>query len=80
MLGSAGKGHPARWRPRATVDIAVSQPGTAGNTTVIVQTVAGRDGSFRAVVPNPARPEHPHLSVTAGGHATGWAQQTVTGS
>ena len=45
--------------PGATVDIAVSQPGTKGNTTVIVQTVAG-DGSFRAVVrPRPARASSP---------------------
>jgi len=45
--------------PDETVDIAVGQPGTAGNTTVIVQAAAGSDGSFRAVVPTPARPEHP---------------------
>ena len=66
--------------PGATVDIAVGQPGTPGNTTVIVQTVAGSDGSFRAVVPTPSGQSILTVSVTAGGHATGWAQQTVTGN
>jgi glucoamylase len=66
--------------PGATVDIAASQPGTKGNTTVIVQTVAGSDGSFHAVVPTPPGQSILTVSVTAGGHATGWAQQTVTGN
>ena len=64
--------------PGATVDIAVGQPGTPGNTTVIVQTVAGSDGSFHAVVPTPSGQSILTVSVTAGGHATGWTQQTVT--
>ena len=43
---------------------------------MILQAVAGSDGSFHAVVPTP-----PGQSiVTAGSHATGWAQQTVTGN
>ena len=66
--------------PGATVDIAVGQPGTPGNTTVIVQAVAGSDGSFHAVVPTPPGQSILTVSVTAGGHATGWAQQTVTGN
>ena len=66
--------------PGATVDIAVSQPGTPGNTTVIVQAVAGPDGSFHAVVPTPSGQSILTVSVTAGGHATSWAQQTVTGN
>jgi glucoamylase len=65
--------------PGATVDIAVGQPGTAGNTTVIIQTVAGSDGSFHAVVPTPSGQSILTVSATAGSHATGWAQQTVTG-
>jgi len=36
------------------------------------------DGSFRAVVPTPAGQSILTVSVTAGAHATGWAQQTVT--
>ena len=64
--------------PGATVDIAVSQPGTAANATVIVQTVAGSNGAFRAVVPTPHGQSIITVSVTAGPHATGWAQQTVT--
>jgi glucoamylase len=66
--------------PGATVDIAVGQPGTAGNTTVIVQTVAGSDGSFHAVVPTAHGQTILTVSVTAGTHATGWAQQTMTGN
>jgi glucoamylase len=66
--------------PGATVDIAVGQPGTAGNTTVIVQAMAGSDGSFHAVVPTPPGQTILTVSVTAGSHATGWAQQTVTGN
>ncbi len=65
--------------PGALVDIAVGQPGTKGNTTVIVQAVAGSDGSFHAVVPTPPGQSILTVSVTARGHATGWAQQTVTG-
>ena len=64
--------------PGATVDIAVGQPATAGNTTVIVHAVAGPDGTFRAVVPTPAGQSILTVSVTAGAHATGWTQQTVT--
>ena len=66
--------------PGAIVDIAVGQPGTPGNTTVIVQAVAGLDGSFHAVVPTPSGQSILTVSVTAGAHATGWAQQTVTGN
>ncbi len=66
--------------PGATVDIAVGQPGTAGNTTVIVQAVAGSDGSFHAVVPTPSGQSILTVTVTVGSHATGWAQQTVTGN
>jgi glucoamylase len=66
--------------PGATVDIAVSQPGTSGNTTVVVQTVAGPDGRFRAIVPTPSGRNLLTVSITAGRHATGWAQQTVTAS
>ncbi len=64
--------------PGATVDIAVGQPGTSGNTTVIVQTVAGADGRFHAVVPTPSGQSILTVSVTAGSHATGWTQQTIT--
>ncbi len=66
--------------PGATVDLAVGQPGTSGNTTVIIQTVAGPDGRFRAVVPTPSGQSLLTVSVTTGRHATGWTQQTVTAS
>jgi hypothetical protein len=39
---------------------------------------AGSDGSFHAVVPTPPGQSILTVTVTAGGHATGWAQQTVT--
>jgi hypothetical protein len=42
--------------------------------------VAGSDGSFHAVVPTPSGQSILTVSVTAGGHATGWTQQTVTGA
>jgi glycine/serine hydroxymethyltransferase len=57
-----------------------TQPGTANNTTVIVQTVAGSDGSFHAVVPTPPGQSILTVTVTAGGHATSRAQQAVTGN
>jgi hypothetical protein len=66
--------------PGAIVDIAVGQPGTNGNTTVIVQTVADSAASLHAVVPAPPGQSILTVSVTAGGHATAWAQQTITGS
>jgi hypothetical protein len=47
---------------------------------VIVQAVAGPDGTFRAVVPTPPGQSILTVSVTARAHATGWAQQTVTAS
>ena len=47
-------------------------------STVIVQAVAGSEGSFHAVVPTPPGQSILTVTVTAGGHATGWAQQTVT--
>ncbi|MFY9932096.1 MAG: glycoside hydrolase family 15 protein [Streptosporangiaceae bacterium] len=65
--------------PGAVVDIAVSQPGTAANTTAEIQVVAGSRGSFRAVITTPPGQSIVTVSVTAGSHATGWAQQTVTG-
>jgi glucan 1,4-alpha-glucosidase len=63
--------------PGATVDIAVSQPGSPANTTSVVQTVAGRHGTFRITIPTP--PGYTIVTVTAvaGNHASGWRQQTV---
>jgi hypothetical protein len=79
MFGSAGKWCLA-FRSVSTVDIAVGQPGTPSNTPMILQAVAGSDGSFHAVVPTPPGQSILTVSVTAGSHATGWAQQTVTGN
>jgi hypothetical protein len=59
--------------PGATLDIAVGQPGTAGNTTVIVRTVADSDGSFHAVIPTLPGQSILTVPFTAGGHSIGWA-------
>jgi glucoamylase len=63
--------------PRATVNIVASQPSSPHNTTMVIQTVAGSDGSFHVVVPTPPGQTIITTSVTTGKHATGWAQQTV---
>jgi glucoamylase len=64
--------------PGATVEIAVGRPGSPANATSVVQAVAGAHGSFQVAIPIPRG----HIVVTvtaiAGGHASGWAQQTVT--
>ncbi len=65
--------------PGAVVDVAVSQPGAAASTTTVIQVVAGSNGSFRTVIATPPGQSIVTVSVTAGPHATGWAQQTVTG-
>lgn len=65
--------------PGAIVDIAVGHPGSAGNTTTVIQVAAGTHGRFRAVIATPPGQTILTVSVTAGPHATGWAQQTVTG-
>jgi uncharacterized ion transporter superfamily protein YfcC len=51
----------------------------AANTTRIISVVAGPDGTFHAVVPAPAGQAIVAVPVMAPVHATGWAQQTVTG-
>nr|MDQ2814718.1 glycoside hydrolase family 15 protein [Actinomycetota bacterium] len=66
--------------PGATVDITVGQPGSSANTTVVLQVVAGSDGSFHAVIATPPGQSIVTVTATSGGHATGWTQQTVTGA
>jgi glucan 1,4-alpha-glucosidase len=66
--------------PGAAVDIAASQPGSPANTTAVAQTVAGSDGRFQAAVATPPGQTIVTVTATAGDHATGWAQQTVTGA
>ena len=62
----------------AIVDVAVSQPGSPGNSTLVVRARAGAGGAFRVTIPVP----HGHTLVTVtaitGSHASGWAQQTIT--
>jgi glucoamylase len=64
--------------PGAIVDVAVSQPGSPGNSTSVVQAVAGTGGAFHVTIPTPRG--HSLVTVTAitGSHASGWAQQTIT--
>jgi glucan 1,4-alpha-glucosidase len=65
--------------PGATVDIATSRPGSAVNTTTLIQAVAGADGSFHATVATPSGQSIVTAAATTGTRATGWVQQTVTG-
>jgi glucoamylase len=64
--------------PGATVDIAASRPGSAGNTSSVVETVADAHGTFHATVPVPAGTTVITVAATSGQHASGWAQESVT--
>jgi len=65
--------------PGATVVVASGQPGSTTNTTTVVATVADAQGQFSASVPTPAGADVITVATTTGAHATGWAQETVTG-
>jgi len=65
--------------PGATVVVASGQPGSTTNTTAVVATVADAQGQFSASVPTPAGADVITAATTTGAHATGWAQETVTG-
>jgi glucoamylase len=60
------------------VDIALSQPGTPGNATLVVQAVAGAHGGFAVTLPVPRGHAIVTVSAVTGNRASGWAQQTVT--
>jgi glucoamylase len=62
----------------ATVVVASGQPGSATDSLSVASVVAGPGGAFRVTVPTPAGSDMITATATAGGHATGWAQETVT--
>jgi glucoamylase len=65
--------------PGAQVTIAAGQPGATTNRTIVITTVADASGAFKAPVPTPSGTTVITASSTLGGHASGWAQETVTG-
>jgi hypothetical protein len=65
--------------PGAAVEVASGQPGSTTNATSVVSTVAGVDGTFKATVPTASPQTVVTAATTAGAHASGWAQVTVTG-
>jgi glucan 1,4-alpha-glucosidase len=65
--------------PGATVEVSSGQPGSPANTTAVVATTAGADGGFTATVPTPSGSDVITAAAATGAHATGWAQETVTG-
>ena len=64
--------------PGAIVEVAVGQPGSPGNTTSVVQAVAGTDGAFAVTIPTPRGHTLVTVTAIAGSLASGWVQQTVT--
>ncbi len=65
--------------PGATVDVSAGQPGSPANATMVVATAADATGHFSAMVPTPSGISVITAAATTGAHATGWAQETVTG-
>jgi glucoamylase len=64
--------------PGALVDVDSGQPGSPTNPSTVVATVADSHGAFTATVPTPAGATVITVTSTVGGHATGWAQESVT--
>jgi glucoamylase len=65
--------------PGATVEVSSGQPGSPASTTAVVATVADAQGDFSGTVPTPSGSDVITAAATTGAHATGWAQETVTG-
>jgi glucoamylase len=65
--------------PNAQVSVASAQPGSATDSTTVVGTSAP-DGHFSATVPTPPGSDLITVAASRGSHASGWAQETVTGS
>ena len=65
--------------PGARVDVAAGQPGSAANTSTVVATVADSHGAYSATIPTPSGTTIITATATVGAHATGWAQESVTG-
>jgi glucoamylase len=65
--------------PGALVDVDAGQPGAPTNPSTVAATIADSHGAFTATVPTPAGATVITVASTVGGHATGWAQVSVTG-
>ena len=65
--------------PGARVDVASGQPGSPANTSTVVATVADSHGAYAATIPTPFGSTIITAAATVGAHATGWAQESVTG-
>jgi glucoamylase len=65
--------------PGARVDVAAGQPGSPANTSTVVATVADSRGAYAATIPTPSGTTIITAAATVGAHATGWAQESVTG-
>jgi len=65
--------------PGARVDVAAGQPGSPANTSTVVATVADSHGAYAATIPTPSGTTIITAAATVGAHATGWAQESVTG-
>jgi glucan 1,4-alpha-glucosidase len=66
--------------PGAQVTVATGEPGSATNSTGVVTTVADSSGAFQATVPVPSGTTVITAASATGDRATGWAQESVTGS
>ena len=66
--------------PGARVDVAAGQPGSPANATTVVATVADSHGAYTATIPTPSETTIITAAAAVGDHATGWAQESVTGS
>ena len=65
--------------PGAQVEVTAGQPGSPTNTTAVVATVADSQGAYSATIPTPSGTTIITAAATVNGHATGWAQESVTG-
>ena len=66
--------------PGAVVTLAAGEPNASTDSLSVVTTVATSNGNFHATVPTPAGSVLITAAATVGTHATGWAQEMVTGS
>jgi glucoamylase len=63
--------------PGAQVAISTAQPGSTTDSTTVVQTTAP-NGQFSATVPTPVGSDVLTVTVAAGSHSSGYAQETLT--
>ncbi len=66
--------------PGAVVEIAAGERGSTTDTTAVVESVADPHGSFSATIPTPSGVTVITVAAAVGNRATGWAQETVTGT